>query len=76
MKLQVFADRSGKILATFRPTSGGKGAPSQLRLEVDGGHEHEIDVPDELLEPKSVHKLHLEYRVDLTGAAPKLIKSR
>jgi hypothetical protein len=76
MKLKVFADRSGKILATFRPTSGGKGAPSHLRIDVDGGHEHEIDVADDLLEPKSVHKLHSEYRLDLTGAAPKLIKLR
>ncbi len=76
MKLKVFADRSGKILATFRPTSEGKDAPSHLRIDVDGGHEHEIEVADELLEPKSIHKLHSEYRVDLTGRAPKLIKPR
>ena len=76
MKVKVFADRSGKILATFRPTSGGKGAPSHLRIDVDGGHEYEIEVGDDLLEPKVVHKLHSEYRVDLTGAAPKLIKAR
>ncbi len=74
MKLKVYADRSGKILATFRPTSGGKDAPSKVRIDVEGGHEHEIDVPDELVAPESIHKLHSEYRVDFTGPAPKLIK--
>lgn len=76
MKLKVFADRSGKILATYRPTSGGKGAPSHMRIEVDGAHEHEIEVPDDLVAPAAIHKLHSEYRVDLSGAAPKLVKPR
>ena len=76
MKLKVFADRSGKILATFRPASRGKDAPTNMRIEVDGGHEHEIDVTDDLVASEAIHRLHLEYRVDLTGAAPKLIKSR
>jgi len=76
MKMKVYADRSGKILATFRPLSGGKGAPSHVRIEVDGGHEHDIEVPDDLLAPASIHKLHAEYLVDLTGPAPKLIKPR
>jgi hypothetical protein len=74
MKLKVFADPSGKILATFRPTSGGKGAPSSVRIHVEGGHEHEIDISDDLVAPESIHKLHSEYRVDLTGPAPKLAK--
>lgn len=76
MKLKVFADRSGKILATFRPASGGKDAPSGVRIEVDGGHEHDIEVPEDLLTPQAIHRLHSEYRVDLTGPAPKLIKPR
>lgn len=75
MKLKVFADRSGKILATFRPASRGKDAPSSVRIDVEGGHEHEIEIPDVLVAPESIHKLHSEYRVDLTGPAPKLIKS-
>jgi hypothetical protein len=76
MKVKVFADRSGKILATFRPTSGGKDAPSHVRIDVEGGHEHEIEVPDDLVVPESIHKLHSEYRVDSTGPAPKLIKPK
>ena len=76
MKLKVFVDQSGKILATFRPTSEGKGAPSRMRLDVEGGHEHEIEIADDLLAPESIHKLHSEYRVDLSGPAPKLIKSK
>ncbi len=76
MKLKVFADRSGKILATFRPTSGGKDAPSHLRIDVDGASEHEVEVSDDLLTPAAIHKLHAEYRVDLSGPAPKLVKPR
>lgn len=76
MKLKVFADRSGKILATFRPTSGEKGAPSSFRIDVEGAHEHEIEISDDLVAPKSIHKLHSEYRLDLTGPAPRLIKPK
>jgi hypothetical protein len=76
MKLKVFADRSGKILGTFRPASGGTHPPPNLRIDVEGGHEHEIEVPDDLVAPGSIHKLHEDYRVDLTGPAPKLIKAR
>lgn len=76
MKMKVFADRSGTILATFRPSSGGKDAPSHVRLDVEGAREHEIEVPDDLVAPTSIHRLHSEYRVDLTGPAPKLIKPR
>jgi hypothetical protein len=74
MKLKVVADKSGKILATFRP-SGGKNNPTSVRIQVEGGHEHELEVQDELLAPGSVHKLHTEYRVDVTGQAPKLVKA-
>lgn len=76
MKLKVFADRSGKILATFRPTSGVKGAPSSFRIDVGGAQEHEIEISDDLVAPESIHKLHAEYRVDLTGPAPKLTKAK
>lgn len=76
MKIKVFADQSGKILGTFRPTPGGKGAPTHVRMEVQGAHEHEIDVPDDLVAPGSTHKLHAEYRVDAAGPAPKLVKHK
>ncbi len=76
MKLKVFADRSGTILATFRPSSGGKDAPPHVRLDVEGAHEHEVEVSDDLAAPASIHRLHSEYRVDLSGPAPKLIKPR
>lgn len=73
MKLKVFADASGKILGTFRPTSGGKGAPSSVRIDIDGAREHEIEVPDELA--ASVHRLHSEYRIDSADPTPKLVKA-
>lgn len=76
MKLKVFADRSGKIVATFRPASQGKDAPSNVRMDVDGAHEHEIEVPDDLVAPESIHRLHSEYRVDLTGPTAKLVKPK
>jgi hypothetical protein len=76
MKLKVYADRTGKILATFRPAPGGKDAPTNVRMEVDGGSEHEIDIPEHVVTPGSIHKLHEEYRVDLTGGSPRLIKAR
>lgn len=74
MKVKVYADRSGKILATSRPAQGSKGAPTHMRLEVAGGYEHEIDVPDDLLTPQSAHRLHMEHRVDLSGPAPRLVE--
>jgi len=75
MKVKIFADRSGKILATYRPASGGKDAPSNMRVEVDGGQAHELEVHDALLAANSIQKLHTEYRLDLTGATPKLIRT-
>jgi hypothetical protein len=74
MKLKVYADQSGKILATFRPTATKKGDPTGVRMHVKDAQEHEIEVSDDLLTPSSVHKLHTEYRVDVTGTAPKLVK--
>lgn len=74
MKVKIFVDRSGKILATFRPASGGKGAPANLRVEVKGGQEHEVEIQEELLTPKSIHKFHSEYRLDLSGATPKVVR--
>ncbi len=76
MKLKVYADRAGKILATFRPAPGGKDAPTNVRIEVEGGYEHEIDVPDHLLTPASIHRLHEDHRVDLSGGSPRLINAR
>ena len=76
MKMKVIADRSGKILATHRPTSGGGDAPTGMRVVMEGGHEHEVDIPAELVTPASINKLHSDYLVDLTGTAPKLIKAR
>jgi hypothetical protein len=76
MKMKVYADRSGKILATSRPAQASKGAPSHMRIEVQGGYEHEIEVPDDLLTPQSAHRLHSEYRVDLSGSAARLIQSK
>jgi hypothetical protein len=76
MKVKVFADPSGKILATSRSATGSKSAPTHMRLEVAGAHEHELEIPDELLTPQSVHKLHTEHRVDLTGPSPRLIHFR
>ena len=40
MKMKVIADRSGKILATHRPTSGGGDAPTGMRVVMEVGHEH------------------------------------
>jgi hypothetical protein len=74
MKVKVYADHAGQILATSRSASASKGAPSSLRMEVKGAREHELEIPDDLLTPQSVHKLHSEHRVDLSGSAPKLIK--
>ncbi len=76
MKLKVYADRSGKILATHRPAPGGKDAPASVRIDVEGGYEHEVEVPDHILGPGSIHRLHEEYRVDLTGGSPKLMPAR
>lgn len=76
MKLKVYTDRSGKILATFRPTVPKKGDPTGVRMHVEGGHEHEVEISDDLLAPESIHKLHSEYRVDVSGPAPKLIKAQ
>jgi hypothetical protein len=76
MKMKVIADRSGRILATYRPMSGGGDAPSGMRVEVEGGHEHEVDIPTELVAPALIHKLHSEYLIDLTCTVPKLIKPR
>ncbi len=76
MKMKVIADRSGRILATYRPTSGGGDAPTGMRVEVEGGHEHEVDIPAELVAPASIPKLHSEYLIDLTGTVPKLIKPK
>jgi len=76
MKLKVFADQSGRILATYRPASGGKDAPTHLRFGVKGGYEHDIEVSDDLLKPSSIAVLHAEYRVDASGPAPKLVRPR
>jgi len=75
MKIKVFADKSGKIIGTFRPTSGGQSSPSSMRMAIAGSHEHEMEIADHLLKPESIHLLHAGYRVDSSGQAPKLVKS-
>jgi hypothetical protein len=76
MKLKVYADRSGRILATFRPASGGTHPPSSVRIDVEGAHEHEVEVADHLLTGESIHKLHAEYRIEVAGGAAKLVKAQ
>jgi len=74
--MKVITDQSGRILATYRPSLGGGEAPIGMRVEVKGGQEHEVDIPDELVAPALIHKLHSEYLIDLTSKVPKLIKPR
>jgi len=74
MKLSVITDQQGNIVGT---AVVGKSADGKMTFGVTVPKDraiHEIDVPDDLAQKRTVLDLHKNYRVDLSGGAAKLVK--
>ena len=78
MKAFVVSDDQGRIISISKPGDVGD-QPSGIAeagiFPEAGQHIHYIDLPAEL-EKKPLLDLHTEFRVDLRGERPRLVKAQ
>jgi hypothetical protein len=61
MKLQVYTDKDGRIVATSRSPQEVSQEGPNIRIHRDPEHQvHEVELTDELASIRSAHELHEE----------------
>jgi hypothetical protein len=75
-KVTIITDQSGSIVGTFQVGKPSKDAPTHARIRArEGQCVHDLEVPDALANPSSIHKLHSTHRVETRGGSAKLVEN-